>query len=172
MTMTVLELPRPALPTARVLTPLAGPYPDMREASSRRLARVLGYLRGDRAFPQLIRFALVGGCSNIAYVLLFFGMLGIGPLVANVVGSVVSTIIANELHRQLTFHAAGRVGWFTAQWEGGGLALAGLGISTAGLAALDFWAPGLDSTFQAAAVLGITAAVGGLRFLALRGLVF
>lgn len=48
----------------------------------------------------------------------------------------------------------------------------GLGISTAGLAALDFWAPGLDSTFQAAAVLGITAAVGGLRFLALRGLVF
>jgi len=32
----------------------------------------MGYLRGDRAFAQLIRFALVGSSSNIAYVLLFF----------------------------------------------------------------------------------------------------
>ncbi len=74
--------------------------------------------------------------------------------------------------RVLTFHAAGRVGWFTAQWEGGGLALVGLGITTAALASLGVWAPGLGDTAQAAAVLAITAAVGGMRFLALRGLVF
>lgn len=134
--------------------------------------RLLRYLRGDRAFPQLIRFALVGGLSNISYVLLFLSLTGAGTLLANVAGSVVSTILANELHRRLTFHAAERVGWFTAQWEGGGLALLGLGISTAALAALEVLAPTMTEPAQAAAVLAISAAVGGLRFLALRGLVF
>ncbi|WP_454198638.1 GtrA family protein [Nocardia sp. Marseille-Q1738] len=127
---------------------------------------------GDHAFAQLIRFALVGGSSNIAYVLLFMAMNEIGPMAANIAASIVSTVIANELHRQLTFHAAGRVRWFTAQWEGGGLALIGLLISTASLAGLDFWAPGLGGIAQAGAVIAIMAAVGGMRFLALRGFVF
>jgi putative flippase GtrA len=134
--------------------------------------RLLRYLRGDRPFPQLIRFALVGGLSNISYLLLFLSLTGAGTLLANVAGSVVSTVLANELHRRLTFHAAERVGWFTAQWEGGGLALLGLGISTAALAALEVLAPTLNEPAQAGAVLAISAAVGVLRFLALRGLVF
>ncbi|MBH0775429.1 GtrA family protein [Nocardia bovistercoris] len=176
--MTVLEAPRTPVLPAGIYTPWAGPYPVVRISAAQLLGlaglfgKLLGFLRGDRALAQLIRFALVGGSSNIAYVLLFFAMHGVGPLMANVVGSVVSTVIANELHRQLTFHAADRVGWFTAQWEGGGLALVGLGISTAGLAALAVWAPGLGDATQAAAVLAITAAVGLMRFLALRGLVF
>lgn len=172
--MTVLELPRPAGVSATSLfTPWVSPYPVLPQAdAAAKFGQLIRYLRGDRAFAQLIRFALVGGSSNVAYVLLFFAVHGAGPLIANVVGSVVSTMIANELHRQLTFHAAGRVGWFTAQWEGGGLALVGLGITTAALAALGVWAPGLGDTAQAAAILAITAAVGGMRFLALRGLVF
>lgn len=171
--MTVLETPK--YPVTSVFTPWFAPYPTTMPtppAVRPRLDRALRYVRDDRAFPQLIRFALVGGASNIAYVLLFFAMIGTGPLVANVVGSIVSTVIANELHRQLTFHAADRVGWFTAQWEGGGLALLGLVITTASLGALGVWAPGLGDVAQALAVLTITAAVGGLRFLALRGFVF
>nr|WP_228820032.1 MULTISPECIES: GtrA family protein [Nocardia] len=144
----------------------------LRTARHYRLARVTQYLRGDHAFAQLIRFALVGGSSNIAYVLLFMAMNETGPLVANIAGSIVSTMIANELHRQLTFRAAGRVDWFTAQWEGGGLALLGLLITTAALAGLGFWAPGLGEVTQASAVIAIMAAVGGMRFLALRGFVF
>ncbi|WP_405167769.1 GtrA family protein [Nocardia sp. NBC_01499] len=136
------------------------------------LDRAMRYLRGDHTFAQLIRFTLVGGSSNIAYVLLFIAMNGAGPLVANVVGSIVSTVIANELHRQLTFHAAGRVDWFTAQWEGGGLALIGLLFSTAALAGLQFLAPGLGEIAQTGAVIAIMAVVGGMRFLALRGIVF
>ncbi|MEV0339791.1 GtrA family protein [Nocardia sp. NPDC050713] len=136
------------------------------------LARGTRFLRGEHVFAQLIRFALVGGSSNIAYVLLFMAMSGFGPLVANIAGSIVSTVIANELHRRLTFHAAGRVGWFTAQWEGGGLALIGLLISTAALAGLEFSAPGLGEFAQAGAAIAIMAAVGGMRFLALRGFVF
>ncbi|WP_069160435.1 GtrA family protein [Nocardia altamirensis] len=137
-----------------------------------RATRVLRYLRSAHTFAQLIRFTLVGGTSNIAYVVLFMAMSGAGPLVANIAGSIVSTVIANELHRQLTFQAAGRVGWFTAQWEGGGLALIGLLISTAALAALEFSAPALGASAQAVAVLAIMAAVGGVRFLALRDFVF
>ncbi|MEU7145000.1 GtrA family protein [Nocardia sp. NPDC046473] len=149
-----------------------GAYPVLRAEWLDRLARVMGYLRGDHAVAQLIRFALVGGVSNISYVLLFMLLNGTGPLVANVAGSIVSTVIANELHRQLTFRAAGRVGWFTAQWEGGGLALIGLLVSTAALAGLAFWAPGLGAIAQAGAVIAIMAAVGGMRFVALRGFVF
>ncbi|RJO74946.1 GtrA family protein [Nocardia panacis] len=172
--MAVLQAPRPtALAAVSVFVPWGVPYYPIPGPRSRQIgARAMTYLRGDHAFPQLIRFALVGGSSNVAYVLLFFAMHGIGSLWANVAGSIVSTIIANELHRQLTFHASDRVGWFTAQIEGGGLALVGLGITTAGLAALDLWAPGIGGTMQAAAILAITAAVGGLRFVALRGWVF
>ncbi|MGS2806563.1 GtrA family protein [Nocardia sp. MW-W600-9] len=130
------------------------------------------FLRGDHALAQLIRFALVGGVSNIAYVLLFLACDRLGPLAANIAGSLVSTVIANELHRQLTFRAAARVGWFTAQWEGGGLALIGLLTSTAALAGLESLAPGLGQLGQAGAVLVVMAVAGGARFLALRGLVF
>ena len=35
-------------------------------------------------------------------------------------------MLANELHRRLTFRADGRVSWFAAQWEGGGIALVGI----------------------------------------------
>ncbi|WP_235746595.1 GtrA family protein [Nocardia coffeae] len=130
------------------------------------------YLRGDRWLAQLIRFALVGGFSNIGYFLLFTACYGSGPQLANLIGSVVSTAIANELHRRLTFHAADRVGWLTAQIEGGGLALAGLAITSAALALLDVVAPGMGDIAEAIAVIVITAAVGTLRFLSLRLWVF
>ena len=162
--MTAPQITRPGMLPTSVYTGWTGPRP--------RIDLVLRYLRGDHTFAQLIRFALVGGASNIAYVLLFLTMHGSGPLVANVAGSMVSTVIANELHRQLTFRAGSRVGGFTAQWEGGGLALLGLAISTAALAGLDFLAPGLGETAQAGAVLAVMAVVGGLRFLVLRNFVF
>ncbi|WP_028476475.1 GtrA family protein [Nocardia sp. CNY236] len=168
--MTVLELSRPTdIGVASAFGPEGTSYPP---PVASRLTHLIHGVRSDRAMAQLVRFALVGGSSNIAYVALFYVLYSVGPLAANVVGSVVSTLIANELHRQLTFHAADRVGWFTAQWEGGGLALIGLGITTTALAALDYWVPDLGNTAQAAAILAITAAVGGIRFLALRGLVF
>lgn len=130
------------------------------------------HLRSDRWFAQLIRFALVGGLSNVGYFLLFMACYGGGPQVANLIGSVVSTAIANELHRRLTFHAADRVGWLTAQIEGGGLALAGLAITSAALALLDVVVPGMGDIAEAIAVIVITAAVGTLRFLSLRLWVF
>ncbi|WP_029900702.1 GtrA family protein [Nocardia brasiliensis] len=171
--MTVLQTTHPGvLPGTSAYAALAARYLVLRTEWQAALTGALRHLRSEHALAQLVRFALVGGASNIAYVLLFLAMHGSGPLAANVAGSLVSTAIANELHRRLTFRAASRVTWCTAQWEGGGLALLGLGVSTAALAGLDFWAPGLGETAQAGAVLAVMAAVGGLRFLALRTLVF
>lgn len=129
-------------------------------------------LRSDHPLAQLIRFALVGGASNLAYVLVFVALDSFDPLAINVLGSIVSTMIANELHRRLTFRAAKTVGWFTAQCQGGTLALLGLLFTTATLAALEFAAPGLGRLPQLVAVLVTMATVGGLRFLALRSMVF
>ncbi|GAB4585806.1 hypothetical protein [Nocardia sp. IFM 10818] len=40
---------------------------------------MIRYLRGGHVYAQLIRFALVGGVSNAAYILLFLAVRGIGP---------------------------------------------------------------------------------------------
>ncbi|MTJ61961.1 GtrA family protein [Nocardia seriolae] len=128
--------------------------------------------RGETALAQLIRFALVGGLSNVGYILLFLALYGGGPQIANLAGSIVSTAVANELHRRLTFQAADRVRWYTAQLEGGALALAGLAITSGALAILEVTAPGLGDISEALAVLAITAAVGTMRFLTLRLWVF
>ena len=141
-------------------------------AWSNALARSVASLRRDTWLPQLVRFALVGGFSNIGYFLLFLACYGGGPQLANLIGSVASTALANELHRRLTFHAADRVGWFAAQLEGGGVALAGLALTSASLAVLDVVAPGLGNVAEAVAVILITLAVGTLRFLTLRIWVF
>ncbi|MFJ9369250.1 GtrA family protein [Nocardia sp. NPDC101769] len=139
---------------------------------SRWLGRLGVWLRGDAVFAQLIRFALVGGLSNVGYILLFLALYGGGPQLANLAGSIVSTALANEMHRRLTFQAADRVRWYTAQLEGGALALAGLAITSGGLAILEVTEPGIGGLTEAIAVLGITAAVGTMRFLTLRLWVF
>ncbi|MGW4246939.1 GtrA family protein [Nocardia sp. NPDC004722] len=141
-------------------------------SGTRGLARLGVWLRGEAVFAQLIRFALVGGLSNVGYILLFLALYGGGPQMANLAGSIVSTALANEMHRRLTFQAADRVRWYTAQLEGGALALAGLAITSGGLAILEVTAPGMGDISEALAVLAITAAVGTLRFLTLRLWVF
>ncbi|GAB2548454.1 hypothetical protein GCM10027167_63170 [Nocardia heshunensis] len=145
---------------------------DLHASGIRGLARLGVWLRGDAVFAQLIRFALVGGLSNVGYVLLFLALYGGGPQLANLAGSIVSTALANEMHRRLTFQAADRVRWYTAQLEGGALALAGLAITSGCLAILEVTAPGMGDVAEALAVLAITAAVGTMRFLTLRLWVF
>lgn len=165
--------PDPGVSIVRSELPAETPEPQRSPLVVRRLAsRFADYLRGDHWLSQLVRFALVGGFSNIGYFLLFLACYSGGPQLANLTGSIVSTALANELHRRLTFHAADRVGWLAAQLEGGGLALAGLAITSGALAVLDIAAPGLDDVAEAIAVIGITAGVGTLRFLTLRLWVF
>jgi putative flippase GtrA len=128
-------------------------------------------LHGDDAVAEFVRFVTVGVSSSVVYFGLFLGLRGLGPVPANVVAFVLSSVLANELHRRVTFHAGGRVGWLTAQCEGGGVALAGLLVTSAALSALDrvvgtaWWA-------QLLLIAAVTGAIGLIRFAALRRWVF
>ncbi|WP_137723471.1 GtrA family protein [Prescottella subtropica] len=129
-------------------------------------------LGGDGWTAQLTRFALVGGSSNAVYALTFVVLDTYGTFLANAVGVATSTVLANELHRRRTFRAAARVPWFTAQWEGGALALLGLVASSCVLALLSFFFPDASDLLSIGLVIAVSAVVGGLRFLVLRGWVF
>jgi putative flippase GtrA len=130
--------------------------------------RVLDRLRRDDAWAQFGRFVLVGGISSLLYALVFLACRGLGDQPANIIGAVLSSMLANELHRRLTFHADGRVSWFTAQWEGGGLALVGILATALALGWLDD-ATDFDGSAVRLILVGVvTGAVGLVRFVALR----
>jgi putative flippase GtrA len=128
-------------------------------------------LRADNASAQFARFVTVGVVSSLVYFGVYLALRTAGEQVANLVGAVLSSMLANELHRRLTFHARNRVGWLTAQVEGGGLAVAGLIATATALAALN----GLLGDSRRAELLLIAVvigAVGLVRFVALRLWVF
>ncbi|MGY1724763.1 GtrA family protein [Blastococcus sp. SYSU DS0533] len=129
---------------------------------------VAAWLRSDRTPAQFTRFALVGGSANLVYLGLFLLLAVLGDQAANLGGVVVSTAVANELHRRLTFRAAHRAGWATTQWAGGGLALAGLVATSLALAALEPWTASAGPLGAVAVVWTVTAAVGLTRFVGLR----
>ncbi|SDP51679.1 Putative flippase GtrA (transmembrane translocase of bactoprenol-linked glucose) [Klenkia soli] len=146
---------------------------DLRAQSEHRAAHLLQRLRdGDQGGAQFVRFAFVGAISSVLYAVLFVAFDGIGDQPANIVGAIASTLLANELHRRLTFHAGDRVGWFTAQWEGGGLAVVGLVATSVALAGLDQVV--VDASWQVQVLLigAVTGAIGACRFVALRAWVF
>lgn len=134
--------------------------------------RIKARFLGESAAAQFVRFVIVGASSNILYAGLFVSLSVLGSFSANIIGILGSTVLANELHRRHTFHAAERVGWFQTQWEAGGLALVGLAVGTAALAAVHVLFPGSSALVQVVVVIAVSAATGALRFLALRGWVF
>ena len=130
--------------------------------------RLAERLRGDGARAQFARFVLVGGVSSLLYALLYVLLDGFGDQPANVVGAIASSVLANELHRRLTFHAGARVSWIAAQWEGGGLALAGMIATALALGWFDSVAGDDGSLADLAVVAVVTGAIGLVRFAALR----
>ena len=130
--------------------------------------RLTERLRGDGARAQFARFVLVGGISSLLYALVYVLLDGFGDQPANVVGAIASSVLANELHRRLTFHAGERVSWFAAQWEGGGLALAGMVATALALGWFDSVAGDDGSLADLAVVAVVTGAIGLVRFAALR----
>lgn len=134
--------------------------------------RARGHLRGDDTLGQFARYVVVGGLSTLLYGAVFITVDGAGDQVANLAGAIASTALANELHRQLTFRAGTRVSWFTAQWEGGGLAVIGLVATSLALAGLHTLVGDVSALLQIALVTAVTGAIGSIRFVALRAWVF
>jgi putative flippase GtrA len=128
------------------------------------------WLGSDLPSAQFARFVLVGGSANLVYagLFLFLGLAGFGDQAANAVGVLASTALANELHRRLTFRAGDRVGWTTAQWAGGGLAVVGLAASSSTLAALAVWTGPSGPLVSVLAVCAVSGAIGLARFVGLR----
>ena len=137
---------------------------QVRPAGSRLVQR----MRGDDGAAQFARFVLVGGISSLLYALLFVLLDGFGDQAANIAGAIASSMLANELHRRLTFHAGERVSWFAAQWEGGGLAVVGMVTTALALGWFDSIVGDDGSTADLGVVAVVTGAIGLIRFAALR----
>jgi putative flippase GtrA len=125
-------------------------------------------MRSDRWFGQFSRFVLVGGLSSAVYALLYVLLNGLGDVPANVMGSAVSSVLANELHRRISFHAGERVGFLTAQWEGGALAVAGMIATSLALSWFNSVSTDPSVVTEFLVIALVTATIGTLRFLALR----
>ena len=131
---------------------------------------VLGRVRADDGIGQFTRFVLVGGSTSALYALIFVVLHGFGEQPANWIGSVITSVLANELHRRLTFHAGERVSFLTAQVEGGTLSIAGLVSTSLALAWLSAASDTDDPLVQFGLVVLVTATIGTLRFIAPRWL--
>jgi len=138
------------------------------------LARALRRrLAGTGTFAQLTRFAVVGLLSSLLYAAVFVTTLdSLGTLTANLIGMLTSTMLANELHRRLTFQASAAVGWLRAQLQGGGLAVIGLVATSSALLALQAAIPDAGWFLQVVMAAAISATIGVMRFAALRAWVF
>lgn len=164
--MTRTPTPNPAAPPAEAGSEL----PGVADRTGGRWAGALTWLRRDEVLAQLCRFVLVGGGSSLVYALLFSALEGLGSQPANAVALVFSSILANDLHRRLTFHAEQRLGWLTAQWQGGGVSLISLAATTLALGWLERVNADAGLLLELALVGAVFAVIGGLRFLALRWL--
>jgi putative flippase GtrA len=142
----------------------------LRTALRRAGRGVVRRLSGDEALAQFGRFVLVGGISSLLYALLFVLFDGVGDLPANAIGSIASSALANEMHRRLTFRADGRISWFTAQWEGGGLTIVGMVATSLALAGVDALLGDVTVLWELVLVGVVTGGIGLVRFAALRWL--
>ena len=129
-------------------------------------------LHADDAGAQFARYVVVGVVSSALYAVAFIGLGGLGDQAANLVGAIASTLLANEMHRRLTFHAGQQVTWVTAQWEGGGLAAIGLVATSLALAGVHHLIGDVGTVGQLCLIAAVTGAIGLVRFVALRSWVF
>ena len=133
MTCPALALRRSAL--------LLADAPNPARAAADLVTAVRTRLTSEGTFAQLSRFAVVGLLSSGLYAAVFVTFGSLGNLAANLLGMVASTLLANELHRRLTFRASAAVGWVRAQLAGGSLAVAGLLATSLALVVLQTVVP-------------------------------
>jgi putative flippase GtrA len=145
---------------------------DVSHARHLRAAARAGHTRiqQDDGVAQFARFVVVGGTTTALYGLLFISLGSLGYLTAHLTATAASTVLANELHRRLTFRADDRVNWLSAQVEAGGVALIGLLATSVALGWLNSSVDSADVILQVTLVASVTAAIGLMRFVALRWL--
>jgi putative flippase GtrA len=129
---------------------------------------VAALLRREDGGGQFVRFVAVGGTSMLLYGVVLWLLQGLGTQPANLVGSLASTVLANELHRRLTFRAGAHVSPLAAQLQGGGMALAGVVLTAVVLAGAETAVGPAGPVTQLLLVTAVTGLVGIGRFVGLR----
>jgi putative flippase GtrA len=129
---------------------------------------VTALLRRADMTGQFLRFVAVGGTSMLLYGVVLWLLQGLGTQPANLVGSLASTVLANELHRRLTFRAGAHVRPLAAQLQGGGMALAGVVLTAVVLAWAETAVGPAGPVTQLLLVTAVTGLVGIGRFVGLR----
>jgi len=122
--------------------------------------------------PQLVRFAMVGIASTLAYLLLFSLLrTGMGAQAANLVALGATAVANTAVNRRFTFGVRGRHGAGRHQFEGLLVFCLGLGLTSGSLAVLNgLTAPG--RALELAVLVAANLAATVLRFVLLRGWVF
>jgi putative flippase GtrA len=141
-------------------------------------------LRSDGAFDapaatrtglvtQLVRFAVVGVASTLAYALLYVALAGpLGTQAANLVALLVTAVANTAANRAYTFGVRGRAR--VVRHQGQGLAVFALAwaLTSGSLAALHALAPGASRLVELVVLCVANLAATVLRFVLLRGWVF
>jgi putative flippase GtrA len=115
----------------------------------------------------------VGTAATGLQLLLYTGLrLVWGPLSANLLAMLVSTLAGIELNRRLTFGARGRARLLRQYAGSVAVFLVGLALSSAGLALITELDPGAARRTELLTLLTVAVLVGLIRFFLLREWVF
>lgn len=163
-------LPPPKAVTAPT-QPLATSGPSSRMSATGRTVDPDGVPPGMTG--QLIRFALVGVVSTVAYVLLYALLrYGLGPQSANLVALLLTTIGNTAANRGLTFGVHGPHRWWQHQLQGLAVFALALALTSGSLALLGTVSSMVHHGVELAVLVSSSLLATALRFTLLRTWVF
>jgi putative flippase GtrA len=122
---------------------------------------------------QLVRFAAIGIVSTLVYLLLFVVLHTVADAqVANFLALALTAVGNTAANRRLTFGIRGRTGAARHQFQGFGIFLLGLAITSGSLALLHLSNPEPSNLVEITVLVGANLVATAVRFLLLRGWVF
>src|SRR6478736_3825516 len=122
---------------------------------------------------QLVRFAAIGIVSTLVYLLLFVLLHTVaGAQLANFLALALTAVGNTAANRRLTFGIRGRTGAARHQFQGFGIFLLGLAITSGSLALLHLSNPEPSNLVEITVLVGANLVATAVRFLLLRGWVF
>jgi putative flippase GtrA len=123
--------------------------------------------------PQVVRFAVIGVLSTLAYVVLFVLLRGVLPAqAANLTALLVTAVANTAANRRLTFGIRGSRGAARAQVQGLVVFGLGLALTSGSLAVLKAAAPHTRTAVELLVLVVANALATVLRFVLFRGWVF
>jgi putative flippase GtrA len=122
---------------------------------------------------QLVRFAAIGAVSTLVYLLLFVLLhIAAGAQLANFLALALTAVGNTAANRRLTFGIRGRTGAARHQFQGFGIFLLGLAITSGSLALLHLSNPEPSNLMEITVLVLANLVATAVRFLLLRGWVF